>query len=131
MCINSTKGRFMVDRSGKCFIFTNKSGVAYKFPCGLCHEFCYGECMRHLNVRISEHIGISPLIRKQVKPMSSSIADHLLPCNHSASYDGFSILTRKNKTFLLELSEILLIMRDKPSLDRSIKSAPLCLFDRA
>ena len=23
MCINSTNGRFMVDRSGKCFIFTN------------------------------------------------------------------------------------------------------------
>ena len=44
------------------------SGVAYNFQCGLCRESCYGESMRHLNVRIGEHIGISPLTRKQVKP---------------------------------------------------------------
>ena len=73
--------------------------------------FYYGECMRHLNIRIGEHIGISPLTSKQVKPKNSSIADHLLFCNHSASYDDFSILTRENKKFLLELKESLLIMR--------------------
>ena len=78
------------------------SGVAYKFQCGLCRESCYGE-----------HIGISPLTRRQVKPKNSSVADHLLLCNHSASYDDFSILTRENKTFLLELKESLLIIRDK------------------
>ena len=87
--------------------------------------------MRHLNVRIGEHIGISPLTRKQVKPKNSSVADHLLFCKHSASYDDFSILTRENKTFLLELKESLLIMRDKPSLNRNITSAPLYLFDKA
>ena len=92
------------------------SGVVYKFHCGLCNESCYGECMRHLNVRISKHIGISPLTRKQVKPKNSSVVDHLLLCKHSASYDDFSILTHKNKTLLLELKESLLIMRDKPSL---------------
>ena len=43
------------------------SGVVYIFQCGLCNEPYYGECMRHLNVRIGEHIGISPLTRKQVK----------------------------------------------------------------
>ena len=32
----------------------------------LCNESCYGECMRHLNIRIGEHIGISLLTRKQV-----------------------------------------------------------------
>ena len=63
------------------------SGVVYKFQCGLCNESYYGECMRHLNVRIGEHIGISPLTRKQVKPKNSSIANHLLLCNHLASYD--------------------------------------------
>ena len=73
--------------------------------------------MRDLIVRIGEHIGISPLTRKQVKPKNSSVADHLLFCNHSASYDDFSILTRENKKFLLELKESLLIMRDKPSLN--------------
>ena len=37
------------------------SGVVYKFQCGLCNESYYGECIRHLNVRIGEHIRISPL----------------------------------------------------------------------
>ena len=55
--------------------------------------------IRHLNVRTGEHIGISPLTRKQIKPKNSSIADHLLLCNYSASYDDFSILTRKEKGF--------------------------------
>ena len=87
--------------------------------------------MRHLNVRIGEHIGISPYTKKQVKPKNSSVVDHLLFCNHSASYDDFSILKRENKKFLLELKESLLIMRDKPSLNRNITLEPLYLFDRA
>ena len=61
---------------------------------------------------------------------NSSVADHLLLCNHSVSYDDFRILTRENKTFLLELKESLFIMRDKPSLNRSITSAPLYLIER-
>ena len=85
----------------------------------------------HLNVRIGEHIGISPLTKKQVKPKNSSVADHLLLCNHSASYGDFSILMRENKKFLLELKESLLIMRDKSSLNRSITSAQLHLFGKA
>ena len=85
--------------------------------------------MRHLNVKIGEHVGISPLTRKQVKPKNSSVVDHLPLCNHSASYDDFRILTRENKKFLLELKESLLIMRDKPSLNRNITSASLYLFD--
>ena len=86
--------------------------------------------MRHLNVRIGEYIGISPLTRKQVKPKNSSVANHLLICNHSASNDDFSILTYVNKKFLLELKESRL-MRDKPSLNSNITLVPLCLFDRA
>ena len=39
------------------------SGVVYKFQCRLCNESYYGECPRHLNVRIGERIGISPLTR--------------------------------------------------------------------
>ena len=32
------------------------SGVVYKFQCGLCNEPYYGECVRHLNVRIGEFV---------------------------------------------------------------------------
>ena len=124
-------------RLGKNFHFKDQIpknltfGVVYKFQCELCNESYYRECMRHLNVRIGEHIGILSLIRKQVKPKNSSVANHLLLCNHSASYDDFSILTRQNKTFLLELKESLLIIRDKQSLNRNITSTQLYLFDRA
>ena len=61
---------------------------------------------------MGEHIGISTLTKKQVKPENSSVADHLLLCNNSASYDDFSILTRESKKLLLELKESLIIMRD-------------------
>ena len=107
------------------------SGVVYKFQCGLCNESYYGECMRHLNIRIGEYIGISPFTRKQVKPKNSSVADHLLFSNHSAFYGDFSILTRENKKFLLEFKERLLLMRDKPTLNKNIISAPLYLYDKA
>ena len=41
-------------------------GVVYNFQCGLCDESYYGECVRHLNVRTGEHIGISPLTKKNL-----------------------------------------------------------------
>ena len=72
----------------------------------------------------------SPLIKKQVKPKYNFKADHLLFCNYLASYDNFSILTFENKKFIVEQKESLLIMRDKPSLNRNITEAPLYLFDR-
>ena len=106
------------------------SGVVYKFQCRLCNESYYGECVRHVNVRIGEHIGISTLTRKIVKPKGSAVSDHLLLCNHSPSFQNFCVLTKENKKFLLELKESLLIMRDKPSLNRNIRSAPLYLFDK-
>ena len=65
------------------------------------------------------------LPKKHVKPKNSSVADHLLFCSHS------SILTCKNKRFLLELKESLLVMRDLSSLNREITSASLYLFDGA
>ena len=101
------------------------SSVIYKFQCGLCNESYYGECVRHLDVRIGEHIGISPLTRKKVKPKGSAASDHLLLCNHSPSFENFSVVTKENKMFLLELKECLLIMRDKPFLNRNIRSSPL------
>ena len=124
------------NKLAKAFRFKNRipkeltSGAVYKFQCELCKESYYGEYVRHLNVRIGEHIGISLLTRKKVKPKGSAVSDHLLLCNHSPSFENFSVLTKENKKFLLELKESLLIMRDKPSLNRSIRSAPLYLFDK-
>ena len=37
------------------------SSVVYNLQCGLCNGSYYGDCVRHLDVRIGEHIGISLL----------------------------------------------------------------------
>ena len=44
------------------------SGLVYKFMCGLCNDFYYAQCIIHLNVRMGEHIRISPLTKKKVEP---------------------------------------------------------------
>ena len=107
------------------------SGVVYKFQCGLCNESYYGESIRHLDIRSGEHIGVSPHTGKKVKPSNNSaICDHLLHCNFLSSFDNFSVLAYENKKYLLEIKESLLIMRDKPSLNRNINSAPLYRFDK-
>ena len=104
--------------------------MVYKFQCGLCNQSYHGEWVRQLNVRIGEHIGISPLTEKKVKPKHNSVSNHLLLCNNSPSFKNFSVLTKENKKFLLELIESLLIMRDKLSLNRKIRSAPFYIFDK-
>ena len=107
------------------------SGVVYKFQYGLCNESYYGESIRHLDIRSGEHIGVSPLTGKKVKPSNNSaICDHLLHCNFLPSFDNFSVLAHENKKYLLEIKESLIIMRDKPSLNRNINSSPLYLFDK-
>ena len=106
------------------------SGVVYKFQCGLCNESYYGECVRHLAVRSGEHIGISPLTSKRVQPRKdSAVCHHLLNCNYSPTFEDFSVLCHDNKKYLLELKESLLIMRDRPSMNRNVRSAPLYLFE--
>ena len=119
----------------KAFCFKDRvpkelSGVVYKFQCGLCNESYYGECMRYLNVRIGKHIRISSLTKKKFKPKGTAVTDHFLLCNRSPSFETFSVLTKENKKFLLELKESLPIIRDKPSLNRNIRSALLYLFEK-
>ena len=66
--------------------------------------------MTHLNVRIGEHIGISLSTKKEIKPKGSAVSNHLLLCNHSPIFEHFSVLTKKNRKFVLELKERLLII---------------------
>ena len=105
--------------------------AVYKFRCGRCNASYYGETDRHLKIRSGEHIGISPLTFKKVKPSAeSSIRDHLLFCNHDPSFDDFTILAQETNKFLLGTKESLLIKHDKPILNKNISSVPLLLFDK-
>ena len=90
------------NKLAKAFYFNDRvpkeltSGVVYKFQCGFCNESFYVECVRHLNVRIGELIGISSLTKKKVKPKGSAVSDHLLLCKHFPPFESFSVLTKEN-----------------------------------
>ena len=54
-------------------------------------------------------------VKKRAKPKNSSVADHLLFRNHSASYHHFIILTRENKKLLnRSITSVLLYLFDGP-----------------
>ena len=74
---------------------------------------------------------MSPLTGKKVRPSNNSATcNHLLQYKFLSSFYNFSVLAQENKKYLLEIKESLLIMRDKPSLNRNINSVPLYLFDK-
>ena len=106
-----------------------RSNLIYKFSCSCCNATYYGETERHLFVRASEHLGITPLTQKRVKcPKKSAIGEHILMTGHQSSYDNFSIIAFDNNSFKLRLKESLLIKKDNPELNRNIYSHPLELF---
>ena len=106
------------------------SGLVYRFRCGGCNATYYGKTIRHFKVRACEHLGISHRTGKIIKPKESAIFDHLTTsrdCN--ATIENFDILSRDNNEFKLLIKESLFIKRDDPSLNRTIKSYPLFLYD--
>ena len=108
-----------------------KSGVVYKFSCGRCNSTYIGKTKRHLKVRASEHMGISPLTGKRVNApyQFSTVKDHMLTCDHVISFDDFSVIGNSDKNYLLEIKESLFIRRDNPVLNRNIASVPLFLYN--
>ena len=107
------------------------SGVVYKYTCGRCDSFYYGETDTHLKVRSGEPIGISPLTFRNVKPSKeSAICDYVLNCNNIPSFDEFTILSYGHHKYILQIKFIIkLIDRDRPVLNKNISSAKLFLFD--
>ena len=83
--------------------------------CDCCNASYIGQ-KRHLKVRMSEHMGVSPLTNKKY---------HLLMVILQIY---FSELAHANSSYILELKESLFILRDNPVLSRTIRSAPLYLY---
>ena len=59
----------------------------------------------------------------------SLVSDHRLQCDCVISYGHFDVLASDTNNFRLLIKESLLIKRDKPILNRTIKSSSLKLFD--
>ena len=75
-------------------------------------------------------MGISHLTEKHLKCVKqSAVSDHLLECSCSIDFDHFDILASDPNKFRLLIKERLLIKRDQPQLNKTIKSFPLKLFD--
>ena len=67
--------------------------------CSSCYRNYYGESERHLFVRASEHLGITPLTGKQVKNPKES-AEHILIKGHDPRLKNFSIFLKENNKFI-------------------------------
>ena len=76
-----------------------KSGVVYLFKCRCCSASYVGQTTRHLNTRVSEHLGISPVTgRPSSSPVMSSILSHLNSTGHFASFDDFKSVSSCSDT---------------------------------
>ena len=106
-----------------------QSHLVYKFSCGNYNVTYYDKTERHLNVRSSEHIGISHLTGKRVECKLSAVSDHLLLHNHDSDFNHFTILCWDNNGFRLQLKESVLISRDSTVLNKNTASILLSLFD--
>ena len=107
-----------------------RSDLVYRYTCSNCNVTYYGKTYRHFFTRAAEHMGISNLTEKRVKNVKQlAVSDHLLQCDCSINFDDFDILASETNNFRLLIKESLLIMRDKPVLNRTTTSFPLKLFD--
>ena len=105
------------------------SGVVYKFTCSNCNVTYIGKTIRHLKVRVSEHLSISPLTEKPVTMVSkSAICCHLIGECNVASLNDFSVITSASSNYILEIKESLMIQKEQPRLNKNITSAPLYLY---
>ena len=105
-----------------------RSHLIYKFQCSNCNITYYGKTERHLKVRAGEHISTSPLTGKRVYNKKSSIKDHCLLSGHVCSFDDFTVLNYESHKFKRLIKESLLVAKDKPLLNKQVKSLKLELF---
>ena len=106
-----------------------RSHLIYKFQCSNCNITYYGETERHLKVRAGEHISTSPLTGKRVNNnKKSSVKDHCLLSGHACSFEDFTVLNYEPHKFKRLISESLSVTKDKPLMNKQVKSLKLELF---
>ena len=120
------------------FLFKDKipknlrSGVLYKFCCSSCKTTYIGKSIRHFQIRYSEHLGISVLTNKPYTfnhKNSTSVNSHCHDCKHKNNSGSFKIIGTAKNDFHLKIKESLNILKEKPLLNKTVKSFPLYLFE--
>ena len=75
-------------------------------------------------------MGISNLTSKHVKNVKeSAVSDLLLQCHCAITFGHFDVLASDTNSFRFLIKESLLIKREEPVLNSTVKSFPLKLFD--
>ena len=101
------------------------SGIVSSLKCTSYSTIYYGKTKRHFHfyVRGTQHIGISHLTNKHLKNVKqSAISDHLLTCDCNINVDDFTILSKDSNNINLLIKGSLLISREKPILNKTVKS---------
>lgn len=93
-----------------------RSSLIYKYSCS-CNATYLGATVRHLNTRISEHLGISHRTGMKItKPSYSSIREHCESNNCIIDANNFEIVTSANPEDIY-IAESILIKQQKPNLN--------------
>ena len=106
-----------------------RSNLIYKFQCSNCNITNYDETERRLKVRAGGHISTSPLTGKRVNSNKKpSVKDHCLLSDHVCLFEDFTVLNYESHKFKRLIKESLLVTKDKPLLNKQVKSLKLELF---
>ena len=110
-----------------------RSFIIYKFTCSKCNLAYYGKTFRHYLVRSLEHLGVSIHTGKKYtfnskNSNNTAVLKHIHECKCEASLDDFQIIGSASNDYHLKIKESLLIQKDNPIINLSVKSTPLYLF---
>ena len=103
------------------------SHIVYKFMCSCCNATYHGQTQRYF---LRELLSIC-LLHLRLGNLLKRSRNLLFFCldGHKASFDNFSILLKESNAYKLQLTESLLILREKPILNKNIYLFLLKLFD--
>ena len=127
------------NRLGDYFKFKDKiplqcrSLVLYRFVCNKCNLIYYGKTFRHFKVRVYEHLGKSlktdkPYTYNSKNTNNTTVLNHIHNCKCKASIDDFKIIGSAKNDYHLRIKESIIIKKDNPILNKTVKSIPLSLF---
>ena len=74
--------------------------IVNKFSCRNCNITNYGKIECYINVRSSEHIGISHSTEKRVECKPSAVSGHLFLHKNDSDFNDFTTLCRDNNDFI-------------------------------
>ena len=110
-------------------------GFVYSFKCNNCNAIYYGKKTKKNKKMLflrqtAELMWISHLTNKRLENVKQpAFSGYLLTCDCNMNFNDFTILSKDSNNINLLMKESLLISRDKPILNKTVKSFPLELFD--